>query len=214
MNSGKWNQDEVRILRKRYPHERTEDIARDLGRKVGGVYQKAYNLGLYKSEKYLASPAACRTNGKQGMGTRFQKGHESWNKGKRFVAGGRSAETQFKPGEMPHNHVPIGTERVTKDGIRQRKVRDTGYPPRDWKSCHALLWVEHHGEIPKGRIVVFKDGNRDNLVIDNLECITRSENMRRNTLHRCPKDVALAIQLRGALTRQINKRERANEKHD
>jgi hypothetical protein len=38
--------------------------------------------------------------------------------------------------------------------------------------------------------------------------------MARNTLHRYPKPIAQAIQLRGALNRQINKRVRAHAEQD
>jgi len=209
-----WTADELTILRERYPHERTDTIARDLGRKIGSVYQKAANMGLCKTEEYLASPDAGRGNVRKGMGTRFRKGSKPWNKGAHFIAGGRSPETRFKKGNKPHTWQPIGAERVTRDGILERKVTDHGgYNNKDWRPVHVLTWEAVNGPVPDGHLVVFRDGNRENVVIENLECITRAENMRRNTLHRYPKNVALAIQLRGALTRQINKRERANEEH-
>lgn len=46
---------------------------------------------------------------------------------------------------------------------------------------------------------------------DSVELITRQELMKRNTLHRYPKPIAQLIQLRGALNRQINKRDRRAE---
>ena len=50
--------------------------------------------------------------------------------------------------------------------------------------------------------------------LDNLECITRRENMARNTVHNLPKPLAETIQLLGALNRQIRRRAHAREKQD
>ncbi|MFW6284152.1 MAG: HNH endonuclease signature motif containing protein [Desulfosalsimonas sp.] len=110
--------------------------------------------------------------------------------------------------------MPVGSERVTKDGIRQRKVTDTGCPPRDWKSVHGLLWEKHYGPVPAGYIVVFKNGDRADIRIDNLEMISRAENMRRNTIHNLPEPLAEVCRLRGVLNRHIKKREREHEEQD
>ena len=55
-------------------------------------------------------------------------------------------------------------------------------------------------------IVVFRDRNKRNIDQANLEAITRAENMRRNSYHRYGQEIARAVQLRGVLNRQINKR--------
>lgn len=200
-----WRAADLRLLRERYPHERTVDVAAALGRPVNTVYQKAIGIGLRKTAAYLASPAACRTNGRQGIGSRFEKGHVPANKGLRRPgwARGRMAETQFKPGQAPTNHKPVGYERVTVDGYRERKVAE----PKTFRAVHVLLWEEHLGPVPKGCAVVFKNGNKTDIRIDNLALVSRAELMRRNSYHRYPKEIARVIQLRGALNRQINKRE-------
>lgn len=43
---------------------------------------------------------------------------------------------------------------------------------------HRYIWQQHHGEVPKGSMVVFKDGNRKNTDISNLLLITRELNAR------------------------------------
>lgn len=96
-----WTAADDATIRARYPEERTAAVAAALGRSVASVYQRAYALGLLKSAAYLESPAACRTTGRQGMGTRFRKGNVPANKGLRGRKGwapGRMAETQFRPG--------------------------------------------------------------------------------------------------------------------
>lgn len=63
------------------------------------------------------------------------------------------------------------------------------------------------GARPPGHSVVFKDGNKANCAIENLELLTRADLMRRNTVHHLPTPLVQTIQLLGALTRQIRKRE-------
>ena len=135
-----------------------------------------------------------------------------WNTGTHFVAGGRSAETRFKPGTVPPNHKPLGSERVV-DGYLQRKMTDTGYPPRDWVPVHVLIWREAHGPVPPDHAVRFKDGDRRNFDLANLECISRADLMRRNTRHNLPKPLADIIALRAALNRKINRLRRQTDDH-
>lgn len=212
-------------LRARYENERTEDIASDLGRSARCVFNRANRLGLRKSRECIACMAAERSRQEDhgGRRTRFQKGLVPANKGIRRPgwAPGRMAETQFRAGELngsaAQKLVPVGTEVVDRDGYRKRKVRDDAPPNlsrRNWAFVHVLVWMEHHGEIPAGHAVIFKNGNKADIRIDNLELVTRQELMRRNSYHnRYPKEVGLAIQLRGQIIRQINKRAR-REKQD
>lgn len=207
---------EIETIRARYPHEKTATLAASLGLRVSQIYQRATALGLKKSEEYLNSPASGRTSGKQGTGTRFEKGHATWNKGMKglSLSDGR---TQFKPGQKPTNTLPIGSLRITKDGTLQRKISDAkGNNSKRWRGVHELVWVEANGPVPDGHIVVFKQGERtdklEEITLDRVECISFAENMRRNTVHNLPKELAELIQLRGALNRQINKRSGKNER--
>lgn len=212
-----WTPAQIRKLRKLYPHEQTKLVARAMRMPVHRVNNKAWHLGLHKTLAFLRSDAPGRLTklSAGGRAHRYPKGHQPWNAGlKGWQAGGRAKLTQFKKGNKPGNWRPVGSYRITKDGIRQRKVTDTGYPPRDWKAVHAILWERHMGPIPRGHIVRFKDGDRTNIRLSNLELVSRADNMRRNTYHRYPKEIARMIQLRGALQRQINKREGKHEQHD
>ena len=201
-----WSRVEQRLLRRLYPDTSTRALARQLGRSVSAVYGMAATFGLRKSDAYLASPDACRLRrgDNVGAGTRFQRGHTPANKGIRRPgwSAGRMAETQFRPGNRPHTWRPIGSTRVN-DGYLQRKVSDTGYTPRDWICEHVLLWQERRGPIPTGHTVAFKDKDRTNIVIENLELLSRRELMARNTVHRLPKELADVIQLSGALKRKL-----------
>ena len=90
------------------------------------------------------------------------------------------------------------------------------YPARRWVALHRIVWERENGQVPPGHIVVFRQGllttDPDLITVDRLECITRSENMQRNTYHRYGKEVAQLIQLRGVITRKIREKEKELER--
>jgi len=67
-------------------------------------------------------------------------------------------------------------ERFTPE--RDGYLRSTKYSSRkagQYRLLHKVIWEEHHGPIPKGMIVMFLDGNRQNCAIENLKMLTRKE---------------------------------------
>lgn len=204
-----WQEWELALLLEQYPDTPTRILARSLGRSESAIYGRAAIMGLKKSDAYVDGPDACRLRRGDNVGAacRFLPGHVPANKGLRRPgwAPGRMAQTQFKRGAKPHTWKPIGSTRLTKDGYLQRKVSDTGYPPRDWVGEHILIWQQAHGPVPKGFAVAFKDGNKAHLDLDNFELISRRELMRRNTIHNYPSELADVIRLGASLKRQIRK---------
>lgn len=205
-------------LIRRYPTEPAAAIATSLGLRLSQVYNRAWALGLRKPLETIARMARERTldpnHGSRAH--RFVKGQVPPNKGLRRPgwAPGEMAKTQFKPGQMPHNTHEVGSYRVDKGGNLQRKIGNAkGNNSKRWRCVHELVWVEANGPVPAGHIVVFKKGQRTNLLdeitLDRIECISLAENMRRNTFHNYGPEVAKAVQLRGAISRQINKRKAA-----
>jgi hypothetical protein len=195
----------------RYATEPTETLAASLGRTSRAVYMRANQFGLKKSADYLASPASGRRL--KGWGptrTSFKPGLVPWNKGLDYRAGGRSVETQFRAGQMPKNHKPVGYERINADGYRERKVAE----PKTFRAVHVLLWEEHLGPVPHGFAVIFKNRDKADIRIDNLSLVSRADLMRRNSYHNYPQPIPQLIQLRGVLNRQINKRAKAHEKQN
>jgi len=221
MKRHRWTPAEIEQIVRRYPDEPGRAIAADLGVPVNGVHAKAKKLGLRKSKAFLESNFSGRLQpGSQiGINGRFKPGSVPPNKGTRRPGWGpgRMRETQFKKGHLSGRAAqvikPIGAERLTKDGILQRKVNNDLPFMRRWKAVHAIVWEAAHGPIPHGHIVLFKDRDRTNRALENLELITWRENMLRNTVHNLPKPLPQLVQLRGALNRKINRATR-HEKQD
>ena len=178
-------------IKRRYPNEITKNLAADLGLTVNKVYQIADKLRVKKSEEFLNN-WELSGRGKmieRGKKFRFKQGHESWNKGKSAAEYLNSEQiakmklTQFKKGIIPPNTKYDGaiTLRNDKSGAKYFYIRiSKGH----WIPYHVKIYQDAYGPIPKNHIIVFKDFNTLNVNIDNLMCISRSENMRRNTIHR------------------------------
>jgi hypothetical protein len=195
----KWTFEQDAILTQRYPNEKAAIIAMDLGRAVHSIYARAKQLKLRKSVEFLASEASGRTNGSQGAATRFSKGGASWNLGKKGLdIGGK--ETRFKLGQMPHNHMAVGSEKIA-DGYVWVKLAE----PKTWKQKHHLVWKEAHGDYPpKGFVLAFKDGNRMNVALENLELLSRQDWIQRHTIHQYPEPLKEVIRLSAKLRRKLN----------
>ncbi len=217
-----WSPEDDAVMVTRYPHEPTPVIATGLRRTATAVYARAAVLGLSKSPAYLASPAACRLRRGDHVGaaSRFPKGHVPANKGLRRPgwSRGRMKETQFKKGTRQGRAVdvykPIGTERISKDGYLERKISEARPFQRRWRAVHRLMWEAENGHVPTGHALVFKNGDKTDVRLDNLECISRRELMARNTVHNLPAPLPETIQLLGALNRKIRRRAQSREKQD
>lgn len=204
-----WTEQERELLGKLFPNYTSLAVARAMGRSLSSVQGEASKQGLKKSAEHLKEHGGrWNPENPKSVAHRFKKGLVPWNKGKHVVTGGRSAETRFKPGTKPANWLPIGSDRTSHDGYLQRKLTDTGYPPRDWVCVHHILWREAGRNIPKGFRLVFKDGNKKRVVLDNLELVSMRDLMRRNTVQNLPPELREVVHLRAAIVRKINRHER------
>jgi len=203
-----WTWVEEEMMRLFYADTLSTLLGQALERPVGQVYAKAWSMGLAKSPEFQASDASGRLvrGSALGMRTRFQKGNVSWNKGTHYEAGGRSAETRFKPGERGNKFVPIGTERLNSDGYLDRKVAATGKCNVDWKAVHRLVWEEAHGPVPSGHVVAFKDGDKRNPTLANLVLRTRQEHMSHSTIANYPPELRQLVRLVAKVQRKLDDR--------
>jgi hypothetical protein len=199
-----WTEAQLRALRTLYPDTPTRSIAAAIGRSEHAVGMKALALGLRKSAAFMASD----------FSGRLKPGNVPANKGKHYQAGGRSKETQFKPGNKPHTTQPVGSYRINHDGHLQRKVSEaSGNNSQRWRSVAELVWCAAHGPLPAKHIVVFKPGMKtavlDEITVDKVECISLAENARRNHPRNKHPELAKLVQLKGVITRQVNRINRA-----
>jgi hypothetical protein len=205
-----WRPVLAELFNKLYADTATEDLAELLGCSVQQCYARAARQGLHKSEAFFASTASGRTDGSRGAGSRFVKGQPGWNKG--LKCPGLGGPTKFKPGHVPSGTMPIGSHRVALGFVEVKLTDRPGPTTNRWKPVHRHVWEQAHGPVPEGHVIAFRPGTKTldpaRITLDILECISLAENCRRNSLHRFGPEIARLIQLRGALTRQINKRTR------
>ncbi|MBP8226304.1 MAG: HNH endonuclease [Acidovorax sp.] len=217
-----WTEADLDTIRAHYADKPTSDVAAMLGCSVAAVYNQAFRLGIKKSQAFYEGGNSSRIQrGHQNermMVTRFKPGHVSWNKGVPRSTGlhPNSRATQFRPGRAPseaRNYLPVGSVRVIRQpfAVLERKTTDDPHikPARRWVPVHRLVWIAANGPVPDGHIVVFKHGMRtlaeEEITLDKLACITRAENARRNDLGAKNPELKGLYQLKGAITRQINR---------
>jgi hypothetical protein len=202
----------MKVVRQFYEWVPTSEIAAELDRPTHVIYRMAKSQSLKKAPELIAETARERTSrpGHGSRRTQFRKGQTSPNKGVRRPgwAPGRMAETQFKKGQRSGvaaaMHQPIGTRRVL-DGYLYRKVTDIPGVPmyKNWKLEHHLRWEKFRGPIPAGHALVFRDGNRQNVKLANLELLSRADLALRNSIHNLPGPLKEVIFLKGAINRFI-----------
>jgi len=101
----------------------------------------------------------------------------------------KTKATRFVKGRKPHNTKQAGDIVAIKDSYNGTYYKYIKIKDNDWVLYHRYLWEKVNGSIPKDYILVFKDKNTDNVVIENLELISRSESMLRNSAHNYPHEI-------------------------
>ncbi len=201
--------DEVTLLHQLYPRTAAADLARRFKRPVGSIYNAAHRYGMRKDLEFMVEQGRKRQKDPRCRVGRFPPGHVPFNKGaKGWQPGGRARETQFKKGNVSRRWRPedylVGTLRLNSYGYVDMKIKEG---LRAWRAFHLILWEDAHGPLPKGFCLRFKDGDHLNIGLDNLELVSRADNMRRNTIHHLPKPIVNAIQLLGQLKRRIREKQ-------
>lgn len=120
----------------------------------------------------------------------FHKGSIPFNKGKKGISYPGMEPSQFKKGNKPANWVPIGSERLSKDGYVEIKVQD-GKLQKNWRGKHIVIWEEHNGPLPKGHAILFGDRDTRNFDLDNLILVSRKQLVRLNQHNLIQNDAEL-----------------------
>lgn len=218
----------VQLLREWFPIYQTAIVAGALDLSYSAVAQKAAALGLVKSPEFHASLASGRIQrgrtDPRMVATQIKPGTVPWNKGVKGSTGVQPncRATQFKKGHRPQTWVPVGSYRVVPGGssrttwILEKKVNELPGPNHvRWHPVHRLVWEAANGPVPAGHIVVFKPGLRtivlEEITLDRVELISRAENARRNHPRARDPELGRLIQLKGAITRQVNRIVREHE---
>lgn len=115
-----------------------------------------------------------------GFNGRFKKGQEPPNKGEKGLHIPGSEKGWFKKGNIPVNHKEVGSESIRKDKSGQSYIYVKVKEPRTWRMKHIIEWEKYNGQVPKGKIIIFLDGNTMNTDISNLAMIDRKIHVRLN----------------------------------
>ena len=187
-----------------YPHHSTKYIAELLGVSISKVYNIAWTNKVKKSAEYMLTPESGRII-EPSVANQFKPGHTPHNKGKQISAEiyEKVAPTMFKKGNKPHNTKPVGTINVRLDSqdrpYQYIKIKDS-----HWELLQRHVWTQANGQVPRGCVVIFLDGNYLNCELNNLQVISRKENMARNTIQRYPAELQQIMKLTCKLKRKTN----------
>jgi hypothetical protein len=187
-----------------YPHHSTKYIAELLGVSISKVYNTAWTNKVKKSAEYMLTPESGRII-EPSVANQFKPGHTPHNKGKQISSEiyEKVAPTMFKKGNKPHNTKPNGTINIRADKTgrfyQYIKIKDS-----HWELLQRYVWTQANGEIPPGSVVIFLDGNYLNCELNNLQVISRRENMARNTIQRYPAELQEVMKLTCKLKRKTN----------
>lgn len=153
-------------------------ISKKMGISEGAVMARAFKLGLKKDPEWLKN---------QGKKFWFKKGHQPWNQGTKGLMNitEKAKASMFKKGIRPVNSYDgngvVVFRRSKKSEAKSESYYYIKISDQKWEPLHRHIWEQKYRLIPNGMMLVFKDGNTRRCVIENLELITRAENMKRNS---------------------------------
>lgn len=155
-------------------------------REMAELFTENFNIHVTKNQM---KAVMYRNNISSGKTGRFEKGHIPNSKGQKMSKEQyeKCKPTMFKKGHIPKNHREIGSERITKDGYIEIKIKE----PNLWVLKHRLIYEKYYGEIPAGYFVIFGDGDKLNCDINNLILVSRSELLLMNRNKLIKKDSSL-----------------------
>lgn len=201
-----WTEEETKLFKEVYPNMFSEEVAKIFNCNVRQVYNYASKIKIKKSiewQRQELQRQAIRLKF-AGINQRFKPGQIPPNKGQKMDADQyqKCKVTFFAKGNEPHNTKWDGYERVTVDDYVEVRISKGKF-----KMKHRLIWEQAYGPMPKGTIIIFKDKNRRNFALDNLEAITLKENMERNRMTKYPPELRNLIKLNNKLKKKLNEKQ-------
>lgn len=164
MYGHKYTEEERRFFEEYVPGHSYKEIQQEFIKRFG------WEITISQVNGYIGNHGL--NTGKTG---RFEKGQIPLNKGKKMSPEQYEmcSKTMFKKGNIPENHRPVGSQRITRDGYLEIKIAE----PNKWALKHRYLWEKKYGEIPPGHVLIFRDNDKTNVELENLILISQSENM-------------------------------------
>lgn len=169
----KYSKEIIDYVKKNYKGKSSIELAAEVSKKFNISCNNAsiQNLKsrIKRTEGFIFEPA--RNDGC------FKKGQQSFNKGLKWddfmskESQNKSRATCFKKNSIPLNHRSVGSERINIYGYCEIKIKE----PNKWELKHRYLYEKTYGKIPKGYKVIFKDGNKNNITIDNLALVSNEQ---------------------------------------
>lgn len=184
-----WTDEIIEFMIKNYKDKDNKELAQLLNEKFN-INTNGDRVSNVKANLKRRKGIDLRTGINRGH---IKKGSVPFNKGLKWdeylskESQNKSKQTCYKKGHLPHNARKVGEERINVEGYIEIK---TGEPDK-WEYKHRVVYKEKYGEIPPGHNVIFLDGNRQNLNIDNLKLVTKNEDliMNRNKLFSNDKNI-------------------------
>lgn len=120
-----------------------------------------------------------------GLTGRFEKGHVPVTKGMKWdeympkESQERSRATCYKKGNVPVDHKEVGYIGIrSQHATGSENDRKVYYikvaEPNRWEPLHHHNWKKVHGDIPKGHVIAFVNGDSLDPRVENLEPLPRS----------------------------------------
>jgi hypothetical protein len=165
-----------KLLTKHYLNTPVKRMATMIGRSDTFVKIRLRQLGLKQTRRMIE---------KFKKDSQIKKGNIPMNKGKSMTPEmyKKCKATMFKKGRINFNELYDGA--ITIRHSHQDRKDPPYYHIRlakgKWIALHTYNWEKINGKVPEGHCLWFKDGNSLNPDPDNMELITRAENMRRNS---------------------------------
>ena len=128
-----------------------------------------------------------------GKKTQFKKGNKAWNAGTKGLTG-RNV-TSFAKAIVPHNTTTVGSisKRTDKTGRVYQWIKVDNHK---WEMLHRHIWEQVNGAVKPGFIVIFKDGDTMNCVLENLELVHRSSHAVKNRYKGTVADDILEVKMK------------------
>jgi hypothetical protein len=188
----------------------TEIIPGHEEHEIRELFQKKFGITLTKTQiKNFKTTRGIKSGT---FGGQFRKNNIPWNKGKktRPETYKKMERTMFKKGNKPLNHREVGSERVNVDGYIEIKVAE----PATWKLKQRVVYEEYHKvKLTSNDTIIFLDGNKLNLDINNLFLMKRDELVRYNQdrLHSDNQEQSRAAAQIAILKANINKKRKETD---